>query len=244
MGAIQEDHDNRAVVDPPVDSADTGEPETEPIADEAAGATPDVELEPEPSDHGIDEYPLIGSQYTSEGEEYQLEIYEQYSDDGERMMAIRDDHLHDDADGAFPVVIEDNDTEVSELDDDEVIKQRIQSIRIQQDTGQPAKQTTMVVRKSSVSMTRLKRPVSQIRPLVAKMTINGLDVVIMFDTGSTSDAVSPEFARVANMKIHLLDVPMGIQLGWVVTTNLIITTRHCLDSNCVYCHGKYENTFH
>jgi hypothetical protein len=30
----------------------------------------------------------------------------------------------------------------------------------------------------------------------------------------------------------------------VVTTNLIITTRHCLDSNCVYCHGKYENTFH
>jgi hypothetical protein len=39
------------------------------------------------------------------------------------MMAIRDDHLHDDADGAFPVVIKDNDTEVSELNDDEVIKQ-------------------------------------------------------------------------------------------------------------------------
>ena len=31
-------------------------------------------------------------------------------------MAIRDDHLHDDADGAFPV-IEDNNTEVSELND-------------------------------------------------------------------------------------------------------------------------------
>ena len=37
------------------------------------------------------------------------------------------------------------------------------------------------------------------------MTINGLDAVVMFDTGSTSDAVSPEFAWVANMKIHSLD---------------------------------------
>jgi hypothetical protein len=121
MGAIQEDHDHDAVVGQPVDSTDTGDPE--PIADEVAGASPEVELEPEPSDHGIDEYPLVGLQYTSEGEEYQLEMYKQYSDDGERMMAIRDDHLHDDADGAFPVVIEDNDTEVSELDDDEVIEQ-------------------------------------------------------------------------------------------------------------------------
>jgi len=128
-------------------------------------------------------------------------------------MAIHDDHLHDDADGAFPVVIEDNDTEVSELNDDEVIEQRIQSIHIWQDAGQPAKQTTTVVRKSSASMTRPKRPASQIQPLVAKMTINGLDAVVMFDTGSTSDAVSPKFAQVANMKIHSLDVPMGIQLG-------------------------------
>jgi hypothetical protein len=118
MGAIQEDHDHDAVVGQPVDSADTGDPEPEPIADEVAGTSPEVELEPEPSDHGIDEYPLVGSQYTSEGEEYQLEMYEQYSDDGERMMAICDDHLHDDADGAFPVVIEDNNTEVSELDDE------------------------------------------------------------------------------------------------------------------------------
>jgi hypothetical protein len=193
MGAIQEDHDNGAVVNPPVDSANMGEPETEPIADDVAGATPKVELEPEQSDHGIDKYPLVGSQYTSEGEEYQLEMYEQYSDDGERMMAIRDDHLHDDADGAFPVVVEDNDTEVSELDDDEVIKQRIQSIHVWQDTGQPVKQTTTVVCKSSASMTRLKRPASQIQPLVAKMTMNGLDAVVMFDTGSTLDAVSPKF---------------------------------------------------
>jgi len=53
------------------------------------------------------------------------------------------------------------------------------------------------------------------------------------------------------MMIHQLPesntAPLGMrtfaQQG-VVTTNLIITIRHCLDSNCVYCHGKYENTFH
>jgi hypothetical protein len=194
MGAIQEDHDHKAVVDQPVDSADTGDPEPEPIADKAEGATHDVELEPEPLDHGIDEYPLVGLQYTLEGKDYQLEMYEQYSDDGEQMMVIREDQLHDDANGTFPVVIEDSDTEVSEPDDNEVIEQRIQSIHIQQDAGHPAKQTTTVVHRSSASMTHLKWPASQIRPLVAKMTINGLDAVVMFDTGSTSDAVSPEFA--------------------------------------------------
>jgi len=83
MGAIQEDHDHNAVVDQPVDSANMGDPEPEPVVDEVAGAAPEVELEPEPLDHGIDEYPLVGSQYTSEGEEYKLEMYEQYSDDGE-----------------------------------------------------------------------------------------------------------------------------------------------------------------
>jgi len=172
MGAIQEDHDQDAVVDQLVDSADTGDPEPEPVADEAAGASPEVEWEPEPSDHGIDEYPLVGSQYTLEGEEYQLEMYEQYSDDGEQMMAIRDDHLHDDADGAFPVVIKDNDTEVSELDDNEIIKQQIQSIRVWQDADQPAKQTTTVVRKSSMSMMCPKQPASNVKRNVMSMPQN------------------------------------------------------------------------
>jgi hypothetical protein len=44
MGAIQEDHDHDAVVDQPVDSADMGDPELEPVlvADEVAGAAPEV----------------------------------------------------------------------------------------------------------------------------------------------------------------------------------------------------------
>jgi hypothetical protein len=217
MGAIQEAHDHNEVVDKPVDNADMGDPVVAPVSDKVAEATPDVDVAPEPSDHGIYDKPLVGSQYTLEGEDYPLEEYEEYSDDGdgERMMVIREHHLQYDADGAFPVVVEESDSEISEIDDSDAIEQRIQSIRVtvRKDAGRTARQTTTVVRKSSASMTCPKWPVSQIRPLVAKMMINRLEAVVMFDMGSTSDAVSPEFARVANMKLHSLDEPMGIQLG-------------------------------
>lgn len=48
---------------------------------------------------------------------------------------------------------------------------------------------------------------------MAKMNINSLTAVAMFDSGSTADAVSPEFARVANLKVFALEEPIPIQLG-------------------------------
>jgi hypothetical protein len=59
-------------------------------------------------------------------------------------------------------------------------------------------------------------PVKQskhIRPLVAKMEINSLTTIVMFDTGSTSDAISPEFVCIANMKIAPFQEPILIQLS-------------------------------
>jgi len=49
----------------------------------AAEPTQNVDTVPEPSDHGLYEDPLVGSQYTSEGEDYPLEAYEEYSNDGD-----------------------------------------------------------------------------------------------------------------------------------------------------------------
>ena len=215
MGAIQEEHDHKDVVNEPVDNAEAGDLVVDPMSDEAAEPTQDVDTVLEPSDHGLYEDPLVGSQYTSEGKDYPLEAYKEYSDDGdgEWMMVICEDHLQYVADGAFPIVVEDSNIEPSEPDDSDAIEQRIQSICVWQDTGWTAKQTTTVIRKLSASMMCPKRPASQIWPLVAKMMINGLDAIVMFDTGSTSDAVSPEFARVVNMKIHSLDEQLGIQLG-------------------------------
>ena len=76
-----------------------------------------------------------------------------------------------------------------------------------------SKQTTKVVRMSRFPKARLSRPLSVTRPLLAKMNINGLMAVAMFDSGSTADAVSPEFAHVANLKVFTLEEPVPIQLG-------------------------------
>jgi len=103
-------------------------------------------------------------------------------------------HRQYDADGAFPIVVEESDVELGEPDDSDAIEQQIQSILMWKYAGQTTRQTTTVVHKSSTSMTCPKQPALQIQPLVAKMTINGLEAVVMFDMGSTSDAVSPEFA--------------------------------------------------
>ena len=83
MGAIQEAHDHDEVVDKPVDNVNMGDPIVEPASDEVAEATQDVDAVPEPLDHGIYDKPLIGLQYTSEGEDYPLEEYEEYSDNGD-----------------------------------------------------------------------------------------------------------------------------------------------------------------
>jgi hypothetical protein len=137
MGAIQGAHDHDEVVDKSVDNAKTGDPVVEPTLDEVAEATQDVDAAPEPSDHGIYNKPLIGLQYTSEGKDYPLDEYKEYSDDGdgEQMMVIHEDHLQYDADGAFPIIVEESNFEPSKPNDSDAIEQRIQSIRMWKDTG-------------------------------------------------------------------------------------------------------------
>ena len=69
------------------------------------------------------------------------------------------------------------------------------------------------VRKSHFPRQRPKRPKMTTKPIVTEVTINGLKAITLFDTGSTTDAVSPEFARVANMKIFALEDPVPLHLG-------------------------------
>ncbi|TFK52089.1 hypothetical protein OE88DRAFT_1608220, partial [Heliocybe sulcata] len=51
--------------------------------------------------------------------------------------------------------------------------------------------------------------------MVAYITINGVRALVLFDTGSTLDCVSPEFARVANLTCYELGNPTVLQLGTV-----------------------------
>ncbi|KIM85631.1 hypothetical protein PILCRDRAFT_5303 [Piloderma croceum F 1598] len=49
--------------------------------------------------------------------------------------------------------------------------------------------------------------------LAAYVTMNGVKVYTLFDSGSTTDAVSPDFTRVVNVPIYKLEKPLTLQLG-------------------------------
>ena len=70
---------------------------------------------------------------------------------------------------------------------------------------------------------RMVRPVGLItRPiredgedlcLAAYVKINGVKAYTLFDSGSTTDAVSPDFTRIAKLSVKELDKPVTLQLG-------------------------------
>ena len=80
IGAIQEEHDELHIINEPINNEDMGNPSMDPIAEEVAVSTQDVEAAHGLSDWGVDEAPLVALQYTLEDEEYLLEVYEQYTD--------------------------------------------------------------------------------------------------------------------------------------------------------------------
>src|ERR1700720_4889160 len=49
--------------------------------------------------------------------------------------------------------------------------------------------------------------------LAAYVSINGIRAYTLFDSGSTTDAVSPDLARVAELPLLALDKPVTLQLG-------------------------------
>ncbi|TDL13790.1 hypothetical protein BD410DRAFT_699514, partial [Rickenella mellea] len=49
--------------------------------------------------------------------------------------------------------------------------------------------------------------------LTAYVTVNGHSAFTMFDSGSTIDAISPDFAEVAKLDAVSLDQPVALQLG-------------------------------
>lgn len=53
-------------------------------------------------------------------------------------------------------------------------------------------------------MLRPERGCDKTRCIVQMVKINGLDALTMFNSGCTTDAVSPEFARVAKLKDEVL----------------------------------------
>jgi hypothetical protein len=55
----------------------------------------------------------------------------------------------------------------------------------------------------------------EIQCLAAYVNINGVEAYTLFDSGSTMDALSPDFARVAELPLYVLEQPMTLKLGCV-----------------------------
>ena len=86
------------------------------------------------------------------------------------------------------------------------------------DTVNHAEQPAMVTRST------VRRPIAGRRPLIdqasrtcltAYVTINGLAGLVLLDSGSTTDSLSPDFARVARVPVVELENPAVLQLGCV-----------------------------
>ena len=51
--------------------------------------------------------------------------------------------------------------------------------------------------------------------LAAYVEINGMGAFALFDSGSSADVISPDFAQVSNAHVYALDKPIPLQLGTV-----------------------------
>jgi hypothetical protein len=120
-----------------------------------------------------EETPLEGSQYSSPGEEYELEAYEQYSEgEGEHMYAICH-YPSENEDSESPVLVEATDAEEQDSEDERhgdaeaiIVDVRSMSDR-HHHLGSP-KRTTEVVRMSHFPKARPKRLILKRDPLKAK----------------------------------------------------------------------------
>ncbi|KAK7444298.1 hypothetical protein VKT23_015310 [Stygiomarasmius scandens] len=68
-------------------------------------------------------------------------------------------------------------------------------------------------KKSPRTGTRPRRTNAQNRCLAAFVEFNGIEAFALFDSGSTADAISPDFARNAHLRIYQLENPVTLQLG-------------------------------
>ena len=137
------------------------------------------------------ESPLQGDQYSS-NDEQELEDYElfEYGDDDE------DEHLHALCKASHHI----------QNEHWAAINNTIKGL---------PKNHKVWVHKSSIPISRPKRAVKDNRCLMTFIVMNGVRAYALFDSGSTTDALSPEFARVANITAHALKQQVLLQLGTI-----------------------------
>lgn len=82
------------------------------------------------------------------------------------------------------------------------------------------------VRRRTQGVAGESRPKKFFTTLVAEISINGHKALVLFDSGSTTDSVTPEFAHIARMTQFRLDEQVTLQLGCVGSKSKISYGSH------------------
>ena len=86
-------------------------------------------------------------------------------------------------------------------------------IRAMSGAPEPTQAYRSSMRRPIGTMTRPIRVNDEDLCLATYVTINGVKVYTLFDSGSTTDAVGPDFTWVVNVPIYELEKPLTLQLG-------------------------------
>ncbi|KAK1218159.1 hypothetical protein PQX77_019162 [Marasmius sp. AFHP31] len=170
---------------------------------------------PSSSDSESEGINLNGSQYSSDAadEEYteRVGLMLVESSVSERMNAMySSSEPEDDMDCAYSTIIDEYSPpeEVLNLDFGEYMCSMID----EPNGGQHATLEPKSVPVDAIG-TRPNRTGRDNRCLSAFIEINGVRAFVLFDSGSTADAISPDFARVVKLPIFQLENPVTLQLG-------------------------------
>ncbi|KAJ7598774.1 hypothetical protein C8J56DRAFT_1039651 [Mycena floridula] len=186
-----------------------------PVVDSGIG-TP-VESDPWASDSD----PEITSPWSYDEGVYNMVMNQIVNDDGDPDWVTSDEDSDNDEIRPWSTY-EGYNVDLSGLDDpnlivysDDVIRYARLWVVDDQSTSESTSDSPQLcrIKVSSEKMNRPVRNAGQTRCLTAMIEINGMKAYTLFDSGSSTDSLSPEFTRVSRTKVHELSESLNVQLG-------------------------------
>jgi hypothetical protein len=175
-----------------------------------------------------EENQYYGSQYTSEGEEVEIDDLEcqEWSDQErlvEQMRMIRTQERPEEVmrgeKNEFPLLVEIDDETEEENKGVIIEEEAFRALNADQGTilngrtGRNDGNTPLKVRKSSKILERPIRSKKETQTFVIMVKVNGQKAIALLDSGCTTDAVTPELTRIVGLKIYELKEQVPLQLG-------------------------------
>jgi hypothetical protein len=186
-----------------------------------------------------------------------IEISDEERTDNEEVVEIvNDEETIDDSESEFSTeeflyTTESEETDSEEYqEEDEIVfesKVLIAALRMGEEIPNPKERKSTneksltKVRKSSKPLERPIRTKTEVKTFVAMVKINGQAAVALLDSGCTTDAVSPELVRVADLKVHELTEQVPVQLGTKGSQSKInYGTKTCIKYGSVDAHHYFD----